>query len=56
MKKKKKCLRLFNKKTPLYAGLGSKHKTFSNCRATYEKELCLLFENRATFFTERMRR
>ena len=35
--------------TPLYAGLGSKHKTFSNYRATYEKELCLLFENRAIF-------
>ena len=25
-KKKKKCLSLFNKKTPLYAGLGSKQK------------------------------
>ena len=33
--KKKKCLRLFNKETPLYAGLGSKQKTFSNCEATY---------------------
>ena len=53
MKKKKKCLRLFNKKTPLYAGLGSKQKTFSNCQATYHKELCLLFENQAIFFTER---
>ena len=52
-KKKKKCLRLFNKKTPLYAGLGSKQKTFSNCQATYQKELCLLFENQAIFFTER---
>ena len=25
---KKKCLRLFNKKTPLYAGLGSKQQNF----------------------------
>ena len=44
-KKKKKCPRLFNKKTPLYVGLGPKQKTFSNCQATYQKELCLLFEN-----------
>ena len=50
---KKKCLRLFNKKTPLYAGLSSKQKTFSNCQAIYQKELCLLFENQAIFFTER---
>ena len=47
---KKKCLRFFNKKTPLYVGLGSKQKTFSNCQATYQKELCLLFENQAIFF------
>ena len=46
---KKKCLRLFNKKTPLYAGLGSKQKTFSNCQATCQKELCLLFENQIIF-------
>ena len=39
MEKKKKCLRLFNKKTPLHVGLGSKQKTFSNCQATYQKEL-----------------
>ena len=45
--------RLFNKKTPLYAGLGSKLKTLSNCQATYQKELCLLLENQAIFFTER---
>ena len=50
---KKKCLRLFNKKTPLYARLGSKQKTFSDCQATYQKELCLLFENQAIFFTVR---
>ena len=37
-KEKKKCLRLFNKKTPSYAGLGSKQKTFSNCQAIYQKE------------------
>ena len=48
-KKKKKCLRLFNKKTPLYAGLGTKQKTFSNCQGTYQKQLCLLFENQALF-------
>ena len=45
----KKCLRLFNKKTPLYAGLGSKQKRFSKCQATYHKELCLLLENQANF-------
>ena len=49
---KKKCLRLFNRKTPLHAGLGSKQKTFSNYQATYQKELCLLFENQTIFFTE----
>ena len=37
-KEEKKCLRLFNKKTPLYVGLGSKQKTFSNCQAIYQKE------------------
>ena len=46
---KKICLRLFNKKTPLYAGLGSKQKAFRNCQATYQKELCLLFEIRQFF-------
>ena len=30
-----------------------KTETFSNCQATYQKELCLLFENQANFFTER---
>ena len=36
----KKILRLFNKKTPLYAGPGSKQKkTYSNCQATYQMEL-----------------
>ena len=48
---KKKCLRPFNKRTPLYARLGSKQKTFSNCQATCQKEL--LFENQAIFFPER---
>ena len=49
----KKCLSFFNKKRALYAGLGSKKtKTFSNYQATYQKELCLLFENQAIFFTE----
>ena len=39
-------LRIFNKN----ARLGSKQKTVSNCQATYQKELCLLFENQAIFF------
>ena len=47
--KKKKCLRPFNKKTPLYDGLGSKQKIFSNCQATYQKELYLLFETDSFF-------
>ena len=50
---KKKCLRLFNKKNTFNAELGSKQKTFSNCQATHQKELCLLFENQAIVFTER---
>ena len=37
-------------KTQLYAGLGPKQKTFSNCQATCQKELCLLFEEKC--FTE----
>ena len=28
-----------------------KTKTFSNCQATYQKELCLLFKNQAIFFS-----
>ena len=48
---KKQCLRLFNK--PLYAGLGSKQKTFSNCGVTSQKKLCLLFGNQGIFFTDR---
>ena len=52
VKWKNKCLHLFNKKTPLYTGLGLKQKTFSNFQASYQKELCLLFENQAIFFTE----
>ena len=43
---------LIKKKTPSYAGLGSKQKTFSNCQAIYQKELCLLFRNQAIFFTK----
>ena len=46
---RKKCLYLFNKKTPLYAGLGSKQQNISNCQATYQK-LYLLFENSGSFF------
>ena len=49
---KKKCQGFFNKKTPLHARLDSKQKTFSNRQASYQKELCLLFENQAVFVTE----
>ena len=27
-------------------------KTFSNCQATYQKELCLLFEKSGNFFSQ----
>ena len=50
-KKKKTCPCLFHKKTPSYAGVCSKQKTFSNCQATSQKKLCLLFENQAISFT-----
>ena len=49
--KKKNIYAFLIKKTPLCAGLALKQKTFSNCQATYKKELCLLFENQAIFFT-----
>ena len=42
MKKKKK----WNKKTPLYAGLGSNSKTFSKCQATCQKELFTVWKIR----------
>ena len=47
--KKKNVYASFIKKALLYAGLGSKQKTFSNCQATYQKEFCLLFENQVIF-------
>ena len=47
---KKKCL--FNKKHLYTLDEAKNKKTFSNCQATYQKELCLLFENQAIFFTE----
>ena len=47
---KKKCLRHYTKKTPSYAGLGSKQQTFSNYQATYQKDLCLLFVKLGKFF------
>ena len=45
------------KKPSLYAGVGSKQlksrlKTFSNCQATYQKELCTVFEKLGNFFTK----
>ena len=55
LNEKKKCLQLFNKKAPLYAGLGSRQKSFSKCQVTYQKELCLLFENQAFFYSQRER-
>ena len=43
--KKKNVLTFLIKKTPLlYARLESKQKTFSNCQATCQKELCLLLK------------
>ena len=50
MKKKKNVYAFLIKKALLYAGLVSKQKTFSNCKATHQKELRLLFENQAVFF------
>ena len=44
-----------NKIAPLYARLGFKQKTFSNCQATYQKELCCL-KVRQFFSHERMYR
>ena len=47
----KKILRLFNKKTPSYAGPGSKQKkTYNNCQATYQIELFAVWKNQAIFF------
>ena len=43
------------KKTPLFAGLTSKQKNFSNCLATYHKELYLLFEKPGTLFQSEYR-
>ena len=53
LNEKKNCQYVFNKKNPLYAGIGSKQKTFSNYQTTYQKELCLLFKNQAIFSSER---
>ena len=53
---KKKVLHLLNKKPPLYAKLGSKQKSFSNCQANSQNELCLLFENQAVFFSQSERK
>ena len=57
MKKKKKYQRLFNKKPFLCAGVGSKQlksrlKTFGNRQATYQKELCAVFEKSGNIFTK----
>ena len=48
----KKKIFAFFKKTLLYAGLGKRQKTFSNCQATCQKELFLLLENQVNFFKE----
>ena len=51
MLNEKKCLCLFNKKTPLYAGLTqNRKKNFNNRQVTYQKELFLLFEKLGNFF------
>ena len=52
MKTIKKCLRPFNKKTLLHAGLGSKQQSFNNYQASYQKELCLLFKKLRPFFSQ----
>ena len=54
MKKKKKYQRLFNKKPFLCAGVGSKQlkSRLKNCQATYQKELCAVFEKSGNIFTK----
>ena len=47
---KKKTGYAFLRKKHLYMlDKKQKQKTFSNCQVTYQKELCLLFENQAIF-------
>ena len=52
VKWKKNVYTFLIKKPAFYAGLDSKQKTFGNCQATYQKELCLLFENQQFFQSE----
>ena len=40
LNEKKSVYTLLIKKTSLYAGLGSKQKTFNKYEATYQKDLC----------------
>ena len=50
--KKKKCLCLFNKKTPLYAGLGSKLQNFQQLPSNLlERNVCCL-KTQGVFFTK----
>ena len=47
---KKKCLGLFNKKTPLYAGLGSKQKLLATAKQLIRQNSVLLFEKSGNLF------
>ena len=54
--KKKNAYTFLTKKAAFYAGLDSKQKTFGNYQATYQKELCLLFENQQFFHRMKVER
>ena len=46
----KKCLRFFNKKAPLYAGLGSKQKFLPTSKQLIRKNSVCSFKNQVSFF------
>ena len=46
----KKCLRFFNKKAPLYAGLGSKQKLLPTSKQFIRKNSVCSFKNQVSFF------
>ena len=46
----KKCLRFFNKKAPLYAGLGSKQKLLPTSKQLIRKNSVCSFKNQVSFF------
>ena len=51
MLNEKKCLRLFNKKTPLYTGLGSAKLLVTGKQLIRKSSVCCL-KNQLMFFTE----